>query len=177
MFIDETRVCVPDEPAFQTWVASIDDFSGRTCGEELTDDQRDRYRETWQGLGGEASPAGSETAADVGAAGSAGFTDQSVDAGATPLKAAHFRELRSRIAALRTREGLPAVQWTDPTLTAGVTPVKRVHLTELRAALDAVYDAVGRARPNYSDATLTAGITRIRAVHLTELRAAVTALE
>ena len=96
---------------------------------------------------------------------------------ATPIKAVHFEELRTRITALRARERLPAVQWTDPTLTAGVTRVRSVHLTELRAALDAVYDAVGQTRPGYTDAALTTGVTAIKAVHIMELRTAVVALE
>ena len=73
--------------------------------------------------------------------------------------------MRTRVAALRARAGLPPVRWTDPVLTVGVTPVKRVHLTELRAALDAAYDAV------------IAGVTAIRAVHVVELRDAILALE
>ena len=96
---------------------------------------------------------------------------------ATPIKAVHFDELRTRIAALRARERLPAVQWTDPTLTAGVTRVRSVHLTELRAALDAVYDAVGQTRPGYTDAALTTGVTAIKAVHVMELRAAIVTVE
>ena len=105
------------------------------------------------------------------------FTDDPISPGTTPLRAVHFHELRARIAGLRARQGLPAVQWTDSTLTAGVTPVKRVHLTELRAALDAVYDAAGRPRPSYTDAAVTAGTTAIKALHVMELRAAVAALE
>ena len=97
--------------------------------------------------------------------------------GATPVKAIHFVELRTRIAALRAREGLSPVQWTDPTLTPGLTPVKRVHLTELRAALGAVHDAVGRPRPHYTDIVLTAGASVAKAAHITELREAVDILE
>ena len=105
------------------------------------------------------------------------FTDHPVRPGTTPVKAAHFREIRARIAALRERAGLPAVSWTDPTLTAGATPVKRVHLTELRTALDAAYDALAQPRPVYTDAAVTGGLTVIKAVHVAELRAAVAALE
>ena len=105
------------------------------------------------------------------------FTDHPVRPGTTPVKAAHFREIRARIAALRERAGLPAVSWTDPTLTAGATPVKRVHLTELRTALDAAYDALVQPRPVYTDAAVTGGLTVIKAVHVAELRAAVAALE
>ena len=105
------------------------------------------------------------------------FSDRLM-AGTTPPRALHFLELRTRIAALRTREGLPPVRWTDPVLTVGVTPVKRVHLTELRAALDAAYEALKRRlRPTYTDSTVSAGVTAIRAVHVVELRDAILALE
>ena len=97
--------------------------------------------------------------------------------GTTAPRALHFLELRTRIAALRAREGLPAVRWTDPVLTVGVTPVKRVHLTELRAALDAAYETAGRRRPTYTDGIVTAGMTAIKAVHVVELRDAILALE
>ncbi len=95
----------------------------------------------------------------------------------TPVRAVHFLELRTRIAALRTREGVPPVRWTDPVLTVGVTPVKRVHLTELRDALGETHDAAGRSRPTYTDPIVTVGMTAIKAVHVVELRNAIVALE
>ena len=94
----------------------------------------------------------------------------------TPIKAIHYMELRTRIAALRAREGLPPVRWTDPVLTPGTTPVKYIHLTELRAALDSVYLAAGRPRPNYTDAVTRAGVSA-KAAHVTELREAVEVIE
>ena len=97
--------------------------------------------------------------------------------GTTPIRAIHFLELRTRIAALRAREGLPPMRWTDPVLTVGITPVKRIHLTELRAALDAAYEAAGRLRPTYTDNIVTAGMTAIKAVHVVELRDAILAIE
>ena len=100
------------------------------------------------------------------------WTDR-LRAGAASIRAIHFLELRTRIAALRDRVGLPLFEWTDPVLMSGVTPVRSVHLTELRAALDAVYDAAGRPRPNYTDAAVTAGLSVVRAAHVTELREAV----
>ena len=100
------------------------------------------------------------------------WTDR-LRAGAASIRAIHFLELRTRIAALRDRAGLPLLPWTDPVLTPGVTPVRSVHLTELRAALDAVYDAAGRPRPNYTDAAVTAGVSVVKAAHVTELREAV----
>lgn len=104
------------------------------------------------------------------------FTDRLVS-GATPPRATHFLELRTRVAALRAREGLPPVRWTDPVLTVGVTPVKRIHLTELRNALNVVYDAAGRRRPTYTDGTVIAGVTAVKAVHVVDLRNAILAME
>ena len=61
-----------------------------------------------------------------------GFTDDPLVPGVTPVRAIHFRELRTRIDALRSQAGLSAYAWTDPTLRAGATAVSSVHLTELR---------------------------------------------
>ena len=105
------------------------------------------------------------------------FIDDPLVPGATPVKAVHFTELRTRIDALRVRAGLQRFAWTDRVLAAGVTPVKLVHLLELRSALAAAYEAVGRSAPSYTDAAPAAGRTLIRTTHLMELRAAVVALE
>ena len=105
------------------------------------------------------------------------FIDDPLVPGATPVKAVHFTELRTRIDALRLRAGLQRFAWTDRVLAAGVTPVKLVHLLELRSALAAAYEAVGRSAPSYTDAAPAAGRTLIRTTHLMELRAAVVALE
>ena len=106
-----------------------------------------------------------------------GFTDDPLVPGVTPVRAVHFRELRTRIDMLRAGAGLSAYRWTDPGLTAGLTRVRSVHLTELRAALNQAYAAAGQPRPSYIDASVRAGTTPIRAAHVTELRAAVVALE
>ena len=111
------------------------------------------------------------------AGGVGGFTDDPLVPGVTPVRAVHFRELRTRIDALRTGAGLSGYAWTDRALTPGVTRVRSVHLTELRSALNQAYAAAGQPRPTYRDAGVRAGTTPIRAVHLTELRAAVVELE
>ncbi len=103
------------------------------------------------------------------------FTDDPLVPGVTVVRAVHFRELRTRIDALRTRVGLPAFAWTDRTLTPGVTPVRHVHLTEMREALAAAYEAAGRSAPAYGP-RVAAG-TPIRAGDVTELRIEVIALE
>ena len=107
----------------------------------------------------------------------AGWTDHPIRPGVTPIKTAHFDELRAWAAALRVREGLPPVRWTDPVLTPGATTVRQAHLAELRAAIGGVYEARGWLQPAYMDRTLTAGRTPVRAAHVMELREAVEILE
>ena len=105
------------------------------------------------------------------------FTDHPLRPGATPIKAAHFLELRARVDVVRRGLGLSAFGWTDPILTPGVTPVRRIHLMDLRTALGQAYTVANRPPPSYADATVQAEATAIRAVHLMELRGAVVALE
>ena len=93
------------------------------------------------------------------------------------IKAVHITELRSRIDALRTMNGLQAYAFMDAELTARVTVVRAVHLVELRTALDEAYAAAGKAAPIYTDSAIVVQSTLIRVVHITELRAAVVALE
>jgi subtilisin family serine protease len=105
------------------------------------------------------------------------FTDPSIVAGSTVIKARHLSELRNRVNALRARCGLTDFTFTDATVTGGATIVKAIHITELRSALDAAYTACGVTRPTYTDPTLSATSTAVKAVHITELRTAVTNLE
>ena len=143
----------------------------------LTLEQSNRYRDTWLASAREDRSSLHQPRPALAPSSTGTFTDDPIQSGATSLEATHLRELRTRVAALRAREGLPAVRWTDPTLAAGVTPVRRVHLIELRSALDAAYDAAERPRPTYTDSTVTAGVTAIKAVHVEELRDAIRALE
>ncbi len=105
------------------------------------------------------------------------FTDDPLLPGATPIRAVHFTELRTRIDALRAAAGLTAFRWTDPVLRPGVTRVRLAHLLDLREALAAAYAASGRPAPRWTDTAPGGGAIPIRAAHLTELRAAVQALE
>ena len=105
------------------------------------------------------------------------FTSATISAGSTTVHAAHIRDLRERIDALREGVGLAAFAWRDPEIIYGVTPVKAVHVTDLRSALNAAYAAAGHAVPVYTDYAIVAGVTPIKAVHMTELRAAVVAVE
>jgi len=112
----------------------------------------------------------------LGAQTSVSFTDSTLAAGTTQVKAAHIAELRWWVNTFRVDCGLSASTFTDATVTAGSTTAKAAHITELRTALGQAYVACGASAPTYTDATLTAGITSIKAIHIQELRAAVTAL-
>ena len=111
---------------------------------------------------------------DGGSGGS--FTDDPLNVGIATLKAVHITELRARIDALRTGNGLSAFPWTDSTLTVGVTVSKAAHLTDLRTALGEVYTAPGQTPPIYTDSAPLSGI-QIKAVHISQLRNAVVAVE
>ena len=112
----------------------------------------------------------------LGAQTSVNFTDSTLAAGTTQVKAVHIAELRWWVNTFRVDCGLSASTFTDATVTAGSTTAKAAHITELRTALGQAYVACGASAPTYTDATLTAGITSIKAIHIEELRAAVTAL-
>lgn len=115
--------------------------------------------------------------ATPGVTGTGAFTDGTLTAGSTIIKAAHFTEVRAAINILRARNALAAFTWTTSTLTPGVTVVKRVDLLDLRQALNEAYQAAGRALPTYTQVTVVAGQTVIKAIDLSELRAAVRALD
>ncbi len=100
------------------------------------------------------------------------FTDPTLTAQSTIIKAVHFSELRSAINTLRAVNSLAAFGWTDPTLTAGTTSAKKVHMDELRQALN---EAGGPSPSSYE--TLVVGQTTIKASHVSDLRNAVRALE
>ena len=117
---------------------------------------------------------GISTIVNDGSGGS--FTDDPLNVGSATLKAVHITELRVRIDALRTGNGLSPFLWTDSTLTVGVTVSKAAHLTDLRTALGEVYTALGQTPPIYTDSAPLSGI-QIKAVHISQLRNAVVAVE
>src|SRR5437870_4667759 len=92
---------------------------------------------SWNGSCGGASPSCTVALGPtaVTATFSAVFTDATLTAQATAIKAVHITDLRSAIDTLRTRNGLSAFAYTDATLTPGSTVVKGIHLTELETAL------------------------------------------
>jgi hypothetical protein len=103
------------------------------------------------------------------------FTDDPLTAGVTVIRAVHITELRTRIDAVRLRNGLPAFAWTDPSFTAGATMIRAQHIVDLRFALSQAYVAAGLLPPTYTDVDLVD--TTMRVAHFAELRAAVLAIE
>lgn len=89
------------------------------------------------------------TAADpLGASGSAtrgfsyalpAYTDATLAAGTTPIRAAHINELRTQVNGVRAYYGLAAYAWAT-TITAGATSLAgwRAHVLELRTAIEQV---------------------------------------
>ncbi len=99
------------------------------------------------------------------------FTDPTLTAGVTAMKAAHVNELRAAVNALRTLNGNQgAFSFTDPSLTAGSTGVKAVHITELQTQLNLARVALGFTAATFTEVPV-AGVTAIRKVHVEELRA------
>lgn len=98
-----------------------------------------------------------------------GWTDATITAGATPVRATHFSELRTNIDARRSDGDLLACVWTDPALTPGTTPIRKLHVEELRSCVSEVYTYCGSGAPSFTDPALTLS-TPIRKVHVDELR-------
>jgi hypothetical protein len=104
------------------------------------------------------------------------FTDSPLAAAATPVRAAHFTELRAAVDTLRAWRGLSAMTWTDPILVSGATPIRAIHVIELRSALDAVFAADGIAPPAWGPPPI-AGQTPVTAAHVEEVRLAIRGVE
>jgi List-Bact-rpt repeat protein len=104
------------------------------------------------------------------------FTNDPLVAQSTPIKAAHFTELREAINILRAncQCGLGAFAWSG-TAPAPGGAVRAAHLTDLRTALDAAYFKVNNTHLTFE--SVQAGTTPINASHLTELRNLVRGLE
>jgi hypothetical protein len=104
------------------------------------------------------------------------FTDDPFVSVATPIRAVHITELRSRIDAIRVGRGLGAyVYATDPVLTPAVTVARALHIQEMRAALSQAYVAAGLIPPTYSTNPAVGSMIVTADIH--EIRQAVNAVE
>jgi hypothetical protein len=100
------------------------------------------------------------------------FTDAAIVQGVTPVKAAHFIELRTRIDAQRLARGLLPYAWS-----AGVTGgmlIQAQHVTEMHTALNEAYERADIPMPVYAPVARGA---LIRAQDIAGLRSAIVALE
>lgn len=101
------------------------------------------------------------------------FTDPTITALSTPVKAVHITELRTCLNALRTlNANQVAFSFTDPTLTTGVTTAKAVHISELQTQINTVRTALGFSTVSFTE-TPTATVTPVKKTHIDQLRAAV----
>ncbi len=95
------------------------------------------------------------------------LTDPSLTAG-TPIRAAHFNELRQIVNAERGALGWPPASFTNAITVGGI--VRVLDVTELRSAIDRVHAAFRVPPAGYAtDPTLTPG-TVIKAAHIEEMR-------
>ena len=101
------------------------------------------------------------------------WTDSTITAGTTRIKAAHFTQLRTVINEARNTRNLANYSWTN-TITAGSSKIKAVDLTELRTALTPAFNAATGTDPSgataWTDSTITAGSTQIKKAHIDDLR-------
>jgi hypothetical protein len=98
------------------------------------------------------------------------FTDPTLTAMVTTIKAAHINELRTAVRAVQTLAGQTPTSFG--TATAGVTTVLKNDVTDLRAALDSARSVLVLPAVPYAE-TITAGSTTVKASHFNELRGGV----
>jgi sugar lactone lactonase YvrE len=94
------------------------------------------------------------------------FTDPTLTASTTLIRAVHVQQLRSAVAALRRIAPLAVYSFTDPGVSG--TPVRAAHVTELRSALSAARSALGLPSVVYST-SVTPG-SAIHAMDFHEIR-------
>jgi hypothetical protein len=105
------------------------------------------------------------------------FVNEPAIANVSPILASDVTELRTRIAALRSRvPALGPFAYTDLAIVPGSTTTMARVINEMRSALSEVYVAYELPPPAYTD-TLTPGVTPIKAIHIQELRDLVGAIE
>ncbi len=95
------------------------------------------------------------------------FTDPTILAGVTPVKATHILQLRTAVNAMRTAAVLPSQNFVDTSLSGA--RIKAVHIAQLREALAAARSAIGLPPVSYS----VPGLSVVRASHINDLRSGV----
>jgi hypothetical protein len=96
------------------------------------------------------------------------FTDDTIVAQQTTVKAQHIIELRQAVDAMRAVAGLSGAPWTDPALAQG-NPIRATHILDLRTFLDDAATRLGYSTSPYTEPGLTLGFV-IKRIHIEELR-------
>ena len=138
--LDATRVCVPDDSAMRSWLATIETFisSGLTCAGTpaatftdhpivagVTPLKAIHFTELRTRIDGLREAAGLPPMP---------WTDPAPRPG-MPVRVLHLLELRWALEAAYIRIGRLQPTWTDPLPRPGSTPIRAIHLMELRAAI------------------------------------------
>lgn len=96
------------------------------------------------------------------------WSDATLDAGLSRIRAQHVEELRTAVNAIRNIAGQPDVQFT-------VSPgalIRAAHVQQLRTALNQARTVLGLPGITFNDPALTPGVSVVRAVHVLQLRSA-----
>jgi hypothetical protein len=128
------------------------------------------FKVTATGPGGTSGDSNKDLAVTVS------FTDPTITAQSTKIKAAHITELRTAVNAVRKLANGGAANdfsFTDPTITASSTKVKRIHIIDLRSALDPARAILGQTAVTYTDTTITVQSTKVKRLHVVDLRSGV----
>jgi hypothetical protein len=125
------------------------------------------YRVRAVGAGGSVSPySGIDLATAIS------FSDDTLQIGSTPIRAAHFNELRQAVNAVRaTTANLDQVIWAESivagTPTVPGTPVRASHILELRTKLDQALSSLILPACTYTSAAAGDSIQKL---HVEQLR-------
>lgn len=92
------------------------------------------------------------------------FTDETITAGTTLVKAAHLTEVRDAANAVRALAELSAATWTSS------TTVLAVQFNEVRTAINQARLAMGLSAATFTD-TISTGVL-VKRIHMVELRSA-----
>ncbi|HBB96669.1 MAG TPA: hypothetical protein DC054_14890 [Blastocatellia bacterium] len=103
------------------------------------------------------------------------FSDDTIFAAVTIVRAQHIIELRQAVDALRAVAGLAPAPWTDPSLAPNSTVIKAIHIQELRTYVDDAASRLGYPTQPYTEPGLTTG-SSIKRVHIEELRQRIRAI-
>lgn len=99
------------------------------------------------------------------------FTDDTLVATSTAVKAAHINELRQAVDAVRaTTANLGPANWGG-SISSGVTTIQATHIQDLRTNLDQARSVLGLTACSYTDTSLDAlRVSFVKKEHIDQLR-------